>query len=257
VGTPDDGGSRMRRPWDLTLKALEPPLFVSQRRMAAARVGDDGGMLHVEPHDHDAAGRVVWRYVIEDGSGRELADDVDLRCGTGANVDPARAIAILVLHLDVAVESHRWTMAGQVQDDTDLFAPDVTEWAVQNEEALGELALDLARQSELARRIDGARRPFLRPIGVGGRVPYGWTVEPVGQWQGQDSEVVYRSRLYDVMVAPAAETEDREGNLAAAGWSYQGTDGYAVMWVRDRVAALRSALDRTPPEPPELGGRGL
>ena len=88
-------------------------------------------------------------------------------------------------------------------------------------------------------------------------MPDGWTVEPVGQWHGQDSEVVYRRRLHDVMVVPATDTEDQEGNLAAAGWSYQGTDGYAVMWVRDRVAARRSALDRTPPDLPELGGRGL
>jgi hypothetical protein len=102
-----------------------------------------------------------------------------------------------------------------------------------------------------------ADRPLLRAVADGGEVPSKWATVPIGVWDGRESEVVYDPRRHDVMVVQAAVTEDWEGDLAASGWAYEGTDGRSVMWVRDRVTATRAALDRSPdPTPPDVGELG-
>lgn len=146
-----------------------------------------------------------------------------------------------------------WATVEEVNDYIDQSR---TRWADRRpavpESAAERWAETLAVRS---RDLPPDGRPVVRPHRGDVQVPAGWVAESAGDWNGPESEVVYNPRLYDVMVVPSADTEDREGELAAAGWSYQGTDGFTVLWVRDRAAAARAALDRSSRQPPlEPGG---
>ena len=231
------------------------PLFIGARLMAAAEVGEGAGTLHVAPVRRDSDDSVVWSYVVEDSEHRELARGEDLRSGVGDDADAIRAMEALVGFLSAAADAYSASTRGRASENADLFPEPIMEWAHAHADDIAALAMDLEQPGlrPSSGRPDG---PYLRPRGDDGPVPEGWTTEPAGEWDGRDAEVVYDPRRYDVRVVQSAETEDREGDLASAGWAYEGTDGYAVMWVRDRVAAARAALDRTTPDPPELGGLG-
>ena len=122
---------------------LAPPLFISSRLMAAVRVGDAGGTVHIEPRGRDHVDRAVWRYVIEDNDGTILDDGTDLRSGVGDDFDARKTMATLLGLLGAAAESYRYTMYGQTSENVDLFPPDVTEWAYQYDDELAALALEL------------------------------------------------------------------------------------------------------------------
>lgn len=229
--------------------------------MAAVNVGNDGSTLHIKAIGRDDDDRVVWRYVIENGNRAVLDEGTDVRSGRGDPVDPRKAMATLVGFLGAAAEAYRVEMQGRASDNAGLFAPDVIEWAYLHDDELASLGLDLEEPGVEA-PVGRPSEPLLRPGGSRGPIPPGWTVEAVGDWNGRDTEVVYNPRSHDVMVVQSSATEDREGDLTAQGWSYYGTDGYTVVWVRDRIAAARAALDRSaassPPEvgppAPEIGG---
>lgn len=257
-------------PDDTTMR-LRAPLFISARLMAAVKVGDGGGTLHIAPVRRDGEGRVVWRYVIEDGDHVVLDEGADLRSGVGDGVDARKGMANLVGFLGAAAEAYRVEMNGQASENAGLFPPDVSEWAYMHDDELASLGLDLeepdvgldVEEPEINPDAQAAGRPFLQPA-RSGIVPSGWTTDVV-EWNGQETEVVYNPRRYDVMVVHSSMTEDHEGDLAAAGWSYEGTDGHTVMWVRDRFAAARAALDRSAGSPgrevgpptPDVGGLEL
>ena len=232
---------------------MTAPLFIGPRLMAAVRVGDDGGTLHIKPIGRDHEDRVEWRYVIEDGDRTVLDEGTDLRSGAGEPVDPRKALATLVGFLGAAAEAYRVDMQGQASENAEQFPPGVAEWAYLHDDELASLGLDLDEPG-IEAPIGRPSEPLLRPAGRGGLIPPGWTVETVGDWNGRETEVVYNPRSHDVMVVQSSATEDREGDLAAQGWAYYGTDGYTVVWVRDRIAAARTALDRSAGSPaPEVG----
>jgi hypothetical protein len=243
---------------------LTAPLFVGSRLMAAVKVGEEGDVLHVEPLRRDSEGRVVWRYIVEDGDRRVLDEGADLRSGAGDPVDPRKAMATLVGFLGAAADQYRVASRSEGGEDARVFPPNVAEWAYMHEDELASLALELG-EPEIGAPVRPPNEPYLRFIGSGEAVPPGWITEPVGEWDGHETEVVFDPRRHHVMVVQASATEDREGDLSAEGWAYQGTDGYRVMWVRDRLAAARTALDRhsrsAAPEVaspgPELGGPEL
>lgn len=250
---PHRGASPSTGPWDRTLMRLAPPLSIGSRLMAAVEVGDDGSALHIEPLHRDHEDRVVWRYIIEDGNRSELLEDTDLRSGSGAEVDAHEAMTTLVTFLGVAAEAHRWSLAGESSEHADLFPPDVMAWAGDHENDLAALASDL--EAPTPEHEVPQREPYLRPITDEGPVARGWTVEPVGDWNGEASEVVFNPSLHVVMVVRSDSTEDREGELTSAGWRYEGTDGLNVMWVLDRAAVVRAELDQMMSRPPpEIGG---
>jgi hypothetical protein len=250
---------------------LTPPLFISPRLMAAVKVGDGAGTLHISPVRRDGEDRVVWRYVIEDGDHTVLDEAADIRSGSGDPVDPRKAMATLVGFIGAAADAYRVGMRGQASENADLFPPDVMEWAYMHDDELASLGLDLEEpevgldleEPEIETAAQAPGRPFLQPA-RSGIVPAGWTTDVI-EWNGQETEVVYNPRRYDVMVVHTSMTEDHEGDLTAAGWSYEGTDGHTVMWVRDRFAAARAALDRSTSSlgrevgtpPPDIGGLEL
>jgi hypothetical protein len=232
--------------------------------MAAVKVGEEGGLLHVEPLRRDSESQVVWRYVIEDGDRRVLDEGADLRSGAGDPVDPRKAMATLVAFLGAAADEYRVALRSDGGENAGVFPPNVAEWAYVHEDELASLSLELD-DPEIDAPVRPPSEPYLRPVGSAEAVPRGWITEPVGEWDGHETEVAFDPRRHHVMVMQASATEDREGDLVAEGWAYQGTDGYMVMWVRDRLAAVRTALDRharsATPEvgspAPELGGPEL
>ena len=121
---------------------LRPPLHIGARLMPAVRVGDSS-TIHILPTRRDPDGRVVWRYIIEDHNRHVLDDATDLRSGTGDDIDPHKAMATLLGFLTAAAEAYRHTISGQDSDNSDLFPPDVCEWAYQHDDELAALALEL------------------------------------------------------------------------------------------------------------------
>lgn len=105
--------------------------------------------------------------------------------------------------------------------------------------------------------------PYLRPVPPEGTpsppCPPGWVAEPIGRWDGQPREVVYQPRRHDILIVRGAPSPKVEGALPGTGWAQaHATDG-ARMWVRDRLALTRDALDRLQhrPVPARTLQRGL
>jgi hypothetical protein len=105
------------------------------------------------------------------------------------------------------------------------------------------------------RRALAESGPYVRPAAastVSGRAqgektnPPGWVVEPIGQWHGVESEVVYDPRRFEVTVSDYSSmwSEKYVAAFRAAGWEQQAVDGSAGFWTRDRVASARNALAR-------------
>lgn len=79
--------------------------------------------------------------------------------------------------------------------------------------------------------------------------PPGWTAERVGLWDGRQREVVYHPRRHDVLVIHGDCSPAVEASLPGSGWTEaRHTDG-AQMWVRDRLAITREALQRLEERP--------
>ena len=90
--------------------------------------------------------------------------------------------------------------------------------------------------------------PYLRPAPPEGAAPLpcppGWTAEPAGIWDGRHQEVVYNPRRHDVLIVRGALSPAVESSLPAIGWAEARSSDDARMWVRDRAAMTRAALDR-------------
>ena len=95
--------------------------------------------------------------------------------------------------------------------------------------------------------------PFLRPAppdgAPGAPCPPGCTAEPAGLWRGRQVEVVYDPRRHDVLFVRGRHSE-LEPRLEDAGWTHAVTDGPNQMWVRNRAAVARQALDRAAVDTP-------
>ena len=120
---------------------------------------------------------------------------------------------------------------------------------------------------KLARPSDMPSGPYLRPAGDG-RVPDGWTAEPlISKWAGRDTEVVYNPRRHDVAINWHTKPGEVNDALEATGWRLGATDGPRSFWTRDRHVAARTALARfdhnvgvaasTVPQPQLPDARGL
>lgn len=99
--------------------------------------------------------------------------------------------------------------------------------------------------------------PFLRPAPPEGHpsapCPPGWAVEPAGLWHDRQMEVVYDPSRHDVLFLRGRQPmlEPRLGDI---GWEHTLSDGDNQMWVRDRAALARRALDDAAVDAP---GRAL
>lgn len=124
-------------------RSVHPPMFISARLMAAAKLAD-GSVLHLEwSGKTDSAGRAGVHYVIEDGEGIVLADSADLHVRGGY----ADALETLCSFLGAAAESYRGVGLDRARlaesENGELFPPECTEWAYQNEDEISMLAGEL------------------------------------------------------------------------------------------------------------------
>lgn len=102
--------------------------------------------------------------------------------------------------------------------------------------------------------------PYLRPAPPEGapplRCPEGWAAEPAGVWEDRQMEVVYNPRRHDVVFIRGRLAPDVGSALPSVGYAEARAAEGVRMFVRDRSAATRAALDRLEQRPPvarELG----
>ncbi len=95
--------------------------------------------------------------------------------------------------------------------------------------------------------------PYLRPSPPEGAPPLGcaegWAVEPAGLWDGRHMEVVYNPRRHDVVFIRGHLSPSVESALPSVGYAETGSADGVRMFVRDRSAATRAALDRLEQRP--------
>ena len=87
-------------------------------------------------------------------------------------------------------------------------------------------------------------KPFLRPTDRGRLAPVGWISEPAGTWAGSGAEVVYDPRRHQVLFLRNDPGDPTRTAIAENGYRRVAIDGHQEMWVRDRVVATVSRLDR-------------
>jgi hypothetical protein len=210
-----------------------------------------------------APGRERMRHPFADQFGNEVAwrfSDVlvDLAARSRHEIDLVRRI-----------EAVRQVLArARKQDLADAWGAFVARWArslaseLDVETVSGHVRSILDVEHEVP---PPPERPYVRevlPRAFGQRppaVPDGWVAESIGHWAGRPAEVVYDPRRHQLSV-----TSDRSevgSVLVAAGWRWHASDGRRSLWVQDRLAGPRAALDRldratpTPERPgPGIGG---
>lgn len=85
--------------------------------------------------------------------------------------------------------------------------------------------------------------PFIQPSDDRADLPLGWITESIGPWHGVDSHIAYHPRRHDVIVQRGpGDRVDRP--LGDGGYLRQLTAPEGDVWVRDRVALMRTQLDR-------------
>lgn len=100
--------------------------------------------------------------------------------------------------------------------------------------------------------------PFLHPRDTAAPTPAGWVTEPAGRWAGAPTNVAYDPRRHTVLVSLNRLPDKARAGLRSDGWVWQAGDGCAELWVRDRLVAARTALDRSAQTAGvEIAGRGL
>ena len=102
--------------------------------------------------------------------------------------------------------------------------------------------------------------PYLRPAPPEGApllgCPEGWAAEPAGLWEDRQMEVVYNPRRHDVVFIRGHLAPNVESALPSVGYAEARAADGVRMFIRDRSAATRAALDRLEQRPPgarELG----
>jgi hypothetical protein len=101
-------------------------------------------------------------------------------------------------------------------------------------------------------------KPFMRPGDRGRLAPVGWVAEPAGLWGGKQVEVVFDPRRHQLIRTDSVVGDRTRVALGTAGYRRVATDGEQELWMRDRVAAARGALDkaRVHPSPQSVAGLG-
>jgi hypothetical protein len=88
-------------------------------------------------------------------------------------------------------------------------------------------------------------KPFMRPVDRGRLAPVGWVAQPAGLWGGKQVEVVYDPRRHQLVRTDSDIGDRTRVALGTAGFRRVASAGEQELWVRDRVAAARAALDKT------------
>lgn len=101
-------------------------------------------------------------------------------------------------------------------------------------------------------------KPFMRPVDRGRLAPVGWVAEPAGLWDGKQVEVVYDPRRHQLVRTDSDIGDRTRVALGTAGFRRVASAGEQELWVRDRVAAARAALDKaqTHTVPQRVAGLG-
>ena len=90
--------------------------------------------------------------------------------------------------------------------------------------------------------------PYLRAAPLQGapspQCPDGWAAAPAGLWGGTHMEVVYNLRRHDVLIVRGRMSHPAEAALPSVGYFETDAAEGVRMFVRDRTAATRDALNR-------------
>jgi hypothetical protein len=193
-------------------------MFISSRLMAAVRVGDSGATIHIEPTGRDDDGRVVWRYLIEDSGGYVLDDATDIRSGVGDPIDSRKTMTTLLGFLGAAADSYRHTMTGGRSDHTDMFPPEVTEWAYEHGEELTALAFDLEDPGPTGPRLRIVRRYFTDDDIHDGSVEYQDGEDETIDCQPNDGDTAVTLAAQALRDSGCTQPSSSPGPLGLADW---------------------------------------
>ena len=122
---------------------LKSPVGIMPRLLPGVQVG--GAFVSIEYADRAGErGRVRYRWYVDLSDGREFTDD-DLQSGCGGGSLQA-GLESLLSFLGAFAESWRRGPGG---DNGDLFPEGLHEWATQNSDEIGMLAIELEETPDL------------------------------------------------------------------------------------------------------------
>ena len=122
---------------------LKSPVMITARLMPGVKIGD--AFVSIEYSDCAGRdGRTRYRWFVDLSDGREFTDD-DLQSGCGGGSLQA-GLESLLSFLGAFAESWRRGPGG---DNGDLFPEGLHEWATQNSDEIGMLAIELEETPDL------------------------------------------------------------------------------------------------------------
>ncbi len=128
---------------------LHEPFCISSRLLPALKIGND--YLSIEALRYDHENRTVYRAYLDLADGKEYEIN-DLRSGCGGGTIQ-EGMESLLAFLEAAAEAYRYEMSGHKSENSDLFEPEVNEWAYQNGDYIAVLQMELEENLNL---VEGA-----------------------------------------------------------------------------------------------------
>jgi len=124
---------------------IHPPCKITARLMAGIDVGD--ATLSIEYyHNRGPHGRFIYNYAMDFDPplpGHPYGYENNDLSGIGGLQDGLRD---LLAFLGAAAESYRCTLSGHESENSDLFSPEIMEWAYRNADEISMAELDLEEE---------------------------------------------------------------------------------------------------------------
>jgi len=127
---------------------LREPVIITPRLLPGVKIGD--AFLSIEYAGESPDGRTVYRYHV-DFSGGAAYGNSDLRSGCQGG-DLRDGLESLLVFLSAAGAARQYTeRTGDAAENSDLFPAEVVEWAAQNSDEIGMLAMEVEETADCIR----------------------------------------------------------------------------------------------------------
>lgn len=124
---------------------LHKPFIITPRILAGLKIGKDSYISIAYGHTN-GEGRMCYSIWIDIGEKEFYVDDLKSGC---RGSDLQEGMTSLLSFLGAAADAYRYEMGGRKSDNSDLFVPEVVEWAYQNSDEISMLAYEISESPAL------------------------------------------------------------------------------------------------------------
>lgn len=133
---------------------LKPPFIITARLMAGVKVSENS-YISIGYGQYNGEGRMCYEVWIDIGDKEYSVDDLKSGCQGGTLQEGMES---LLSFLCAAADAYRYEMGGRQSENSDLFVPEVMEWAYQHDGELQMLQCEIEETPDLIIETDDGAR---------------------------------------------------------------------------------------------------